>query len=226
MTKIKISIKTFHGDRKTYDFEVSILEKIYSIIDRLMALDDSFKSFFSVKLVYPMGYLRHLDENMNDSLLDLQIPDGAKLVLVGQKTFAWSTELTGPRIKLSNNNLTATNPTHEDFDGVYGDIAISEGKHYWEIKIQHIRDIHDIMIGVTDVNKYAQKPDHKRYRAFDRFWGWNCIERSKVRPSGQNERADFHDHYGQSCKIGDTIGCIMDFKDNLLQLTFTVNQVS
>ena len=64
-------MKTFHGDKKEHEFEVSILEKIYSIYDRLMALDESFKSFFSMKLIYPMGYLRKLDDNMNDSLLDL-----------------------------------------------------------------------------------------------------------------------------------------------------------
>mgnify|MGYP001223723808 CR=1 FL=1 len=87
-----------------------------------------------MKLIYPMGYLRKLDENMNDSLLDLQIPNGAKLVLVAQKTFTWSNDLTDQGIKLSNHNLTAHNASG-DFQGVYGNIGIGEGKHYWEIKI-------------------------------------------------------------------------------------------
>ena len=82
------------------------------------------------------------------------------------------------------------------------------------------------MIGVIDVNKLVAKPEQRRFRPFDRFWGWDCIETSKVRPS-PSDRADFvPDHYGQSIKIGDTVGCIMEFKDNLLSLSFTINQVN
>lgn len=84
-----------------------------------------------------MGYLRYLDDYLDDTIADLQLPNDAKLVLVGQRSFSWSSKLSNSvRIKLSNNNMTATNFSHDDFDGAYGNIAISSDTHYWEIKVQ------------------------------------------------------------------------------------------
>ena len=51
-------------------------------------------------------------------------------------------------MKLSNHNLTATNMSHGDFEAVYGNIGINSDTHYWEVKINYIRDMNDVMIGV------------------------------------------------------------------------------
>ena len=70
-------------------------------------------------------------------------------MLVGKKSFAWDLNTKGPNIRLSNNNFTATNVSHGDYEAAYGTVSISSGIHYWEVKIDFIRDMDDVMIGVS-----------------------------------------------------------------------------
>ena len=39
--------------------------------------------------------------------------------------------------------------SHGEFEPVYGSIAMSSDIHYWEVKINYIRDMNDVMIGVS-----------------------------------------------------------------------------
>lgn len=65
------------------------------------------QQYYNTRLVYPMGYLRNLSTCLNDTFQMQQIPDNAKLVLVGQRSFTWDLNAKGPNINLLNNNLTA-----------------------------------------------------------------------------------------------------------------------
>lgn len=70
-TKIKIFVKVFHGNRKNHQFEVSILDKIHSIYEKLIEVDGTnIKQYYQLSLMYPMGYLRNLNDYLDDSFLD------------------------------------------------------------------------------------------------------------------------------------------------------------
>lgn len=150
-THITIHVKVFHGARATHSFEVSILDRIQVLIDKLGKADGSELSYYhESRLVYPMGYLRNLSTCLQETFLDQHIPDGAKLVLVGRRSFAWDIDAKGPNIKLYNNNLTANKSADSvEYETVLGGIAIGSGKHYWEIKIEKFVELDDIIIGVS-----------------------------------------------------------------------------
>ena len=70
-THISVFVKVFHGERKNHEFKVSILDRIYTIYERLFTLDKvAMKQYFEMRLIYPMGYLRRLDPFVNDTFLD------------------------------------------------------------------------------------------------------------------------------------------------------------
>lgn len=96
-----------------------------------------------------MGYLRNLSLCLNDTIQMQQIPDNAKLVLVGQRSFTWDLNAKGPNINLLNNNLTANKKQEVDYETVLGSISISSGTHYWEIKIEKFVELDDIIVGVS-----------------------------------------------------------------------------
>ena len=46
--------------------------------------------------------------------------------------------------------MTATNVSSDsDFEGVFGTFPFGADTHYFEIKINHINDVNDVMIGVS-----------------------------------------------------------------------------
>ena len=157
--------------------------------------------------------------------MDQRIPDGAKLVLVGKRSFNWDPNNKGPNMKLNNKNLTATNMSHSDFEPVFGSISMNSDTHYWEVKINYIRDMNDVMIGVSQgMPKIIDT--RNRMSPYERFYAWHATAGRKMRPhpsgNGKPEQSD----YGQHAKQGDTIGCILEFKGGLGQITFVKNGVS
>ena len=169
-----------------------------------------------------MGHLRNLSECLDDTFLDQQIPDGAKLVIVGQRSFTWDITHTGPNIALLNGNLTATKRKEHSFETVLGTISMSEGRHYWEIKIDKFIKIDDIIIGVS------LKGMDMRARAFDtgKFWGWICTCNRKIFPSAPGGPHQTREYGGNSI-AGDTIGCLFELRsNNMWTLTFFRNGVS
>ena len=96
-----------------------------------------------------MGYLRNLSLCLNETFLDQFIPDNAQLVIVGKRSFTWDLNLKGPNINLLNRNLTANKKQEVEYETVLGTIGISQGMHYWEIKIDKFVELDDIIIGVA-----------------------------------------------------------------------------
>ena len=128
-------------------------------------------------------------------------------------------------MKLSNHNLTATNMSHSDFEAVYGNIGISTDTHYWEVKINYIRDMNDVMIGVMQ-GQPRVSDSRMRYSVYDRFYAWHATAGRKMRPNPSGNGRPEQSDYGQHAKQGDTIGCILEFKNGLGQITFIKNGVS
>jgi hypothetical protein len=55
-------VKTFHGKRQNYEFNVHIYEKLEKLRDLLLQRDpEEMSSYHVIKLVYPMGTLKHLN---------------------------------------------------------------------------------------------------------------------------------------------------------------------
>lgn len=149
-------------------------------MDRLKRVDQAeMQQYYNTRLVYPMGYLRNLSSCLNETFQMQQIPDNAKLVLVGQRSFTWDLNAKGPNINLLNNNLTANKKQEVDYETVLGSISINSGTHYWEIKIEKFVELDDIIVGVS------QKGMDIRQRPFDtgKFWGWICTGGRKIFPS-------------------------------------------
>ena len=61
-SKIKILVKTFHGARKIYEFQVSISDKVEKLRDLLTQREpEEMSSYHVIKLVYPMGVMRNIN---------------------------------------------------------------------------------------------------------------------------------------------------------------------
>ena len=124
------------------------------------------------RLVYPMGYMRNLNECLQDSFLDQHIPDGAKLVLVGRRSFVWDVNNKGDNILLRNNNLTAykSPSSPQEYETILGGILMGQGRHYWELHIEKFVDQHDIIIGVAKKGIDIKLGPHDKMK----YWGWIC----------------------------------------------------
>jgi len=107
------------------------------------------ESYYSTKLVYPMGYLRNLSQSSHRTFLQEMIPHGARMVFVGQQSFTWDINAKGPSVNLTNGNLTANKKSEAEYETVLATVPISGGLHYWEIKIEKFVDLDDIIIGVV-----------------------------------------------------------------------------
>ena len=65
---------------------------------------DEIGRYHTIKLIYPMAMIRSLP--LDQTFEQQDIPNGAQLVLLGQRTFAWDANLKGSNITVTN-NLTA-----------------------------------------------------------------------------------------------------------------------
>ena len=86
-------------------------------------------------------------------------------------------------------------------------MKISADVHYFEIKINHIKDTNDVMIGVTPASRIL-KDSSSRARCYDKIWGWHCTCGRKMRPKPDGKYENCGD-YGSYAKIGDVVGCIL-----------------
>ena len=168
-----------------------------------------------------MGHLRNMSECLDQTFLDQDIPHEARLVLVGQQSFTWNINAKGPNIKLFSGNLTANKKSEAEYEAVLGTVPIGSGVHYWEIKIDKFVEQDDIIIGVV------QKGVDIRQRLFDtgKFYGWICTGGRKIYPSVPSGPPIPREYGGNKnlAKIGDTLGCIFEFKHGLGNVSFLRN---
>jgi tripartite motif-containing protein 9/67 len=167
-------VKTFHDKRINYEFNVSIFDKLEKIRSLLFEKEPAEMSQYHVmKFVYAMGTIKTL--NLFQTFAELDIPNNAQLVLLGQKTFAWDPNYKGTNLILLNNSLCVNKKQdHATFETVLGNVGFSSGsgnsKHYWEIKLDGFVELEDVFIGIArrniDLNTRGQDTGS--------FWGYIC----------------------------------------------------
>jgi len=66
-----------------------------------------------------------------------------------------------------------------------------------------------------------------RQRPFDtgKFWGWICTGNRKIFPSAPGGPPQAKE-YGGNAKIGDVLGCLLEFKSGIGHLTFLKNKTA
>lgn len=127
-------------------------------------------SYHVIKIIYAMGTLKTL--SMDQTFEESEIPNGAKLVLLGMKTFTWDLNNKGSNIQLLNNCLTANKKIEIDFGTVFATVGFNSGKHYWEIKLDTFVEFEDIYVGISrkNIDLYTRAVDTGS------FWGWICAQ--------------------------------------------------
>lgn len=75
------------------------MDKVEKLFKMIEGIDAEMQQYHTRRLIYPMGVLRTLDEQ--HSFLEQSIPDGAKLVLMGVREYAWDTFKKGSQILVS-----------------------------------------------------------------------------------------------------------------------------
>lgn len=106
-----------------------------------------------------MGRIRNL--SLTETFADQNIPDGARLVLIGKKDFCWDPTKKGRDITVSpsnshfqlyNDKLTANKKNDTDYESVLANIGFDSGQHYWEVTVDAFVDLEDIYVGVAKHN--------------------------------------------------------------------------
>ncbi len=117
-----------------------------------------------------MAILQELNPQLN--ILDYQLPNNAKLVMIAKETFTWDPRKKHPNIILSNSNLNANKTRSETFQNVFGGLEMSSGRYYWEIKIlklTKIEYIEELYIGICR-KRFGLEEDPK----LGKFCGYMC----------------------------------------------------
>mmetsp|Transcript_14190 Transcript_14190/g.14262 ORF Transcript_14190/g.14262 Transcript_14190/m.14262 type:complete len:215 (-) Transcript_14190:41-685(-) len=167
-------------------------------------------SISSLKLFYPMGYLREV--KVTDTPYSLRLKAVTKFVLVIKNYFQWDSQVLTKNIELSNNNRTATKKAETSYECVLGNSTINSGRHYWEVKLDNFPNDEDIYIGIAfkEINLYSNPPDSGM------FWGYICSVGKKCGPG-------FVEDYSAAARTGDVIGVLLEFKGENGILSFLKN---
>ena len=93
-------MKTFFGERKVFEIEMNVTDKIELLKDKLIALDkdNELLNYHQMRLIYPMGKITEL--NPSSSFFQIQFPHRGMIVLVGQKSFFWDPSYKGTDIQV------------------------------------------------------------------------------------------------------------------------------
>jgi hypothetical protein len=99
-SKVTIRVKTMHGKRLTHLVELSIFDRVETIIDKLRKLEQAeMLQYISYKLIYCMGKMNALD--FKKTIWSLGLKNDSQLLLVGNRTFQWDLTLKGQDIYVS-----------------------------------------------------------------------------------------------------------------------------
>mmetsp|Transcript_8474 Transcript_8474/g.12519 ORF Transcript_8474/g.12519 Transcript_8474/m.12519 type:complete len:310 (-) Transcript_8474:33-962(-) len=207
---ISIQVKTFTKLRKCLDFDWKLCQdfsKLFSKVSYQLELP----SHAVLKLYYPMGTLKEV--KTEDSPLALQLPSQAKLIAIVKQNFLWDQSKKGSNIEIYEGGTVALKKTDDEFESVLGNVCLSCGKYYWEVKIDLYVDDEDIHIGVAkaDLNLYTRPPES------DGFWGYTCSDGNKFGPGSGVEE------YAEPARTGDVIGISLHYEGSSGMLTFLKN---
>lgn len=210
--KIKLNVKTFYGSRKKYTIDIDIKTSIQQIKQILLESHlETPKILHNLKLIYPMGSLKELNDS--ETVDKHNLPENTNLILLVQTLFFWDPNMKGTDIKLSNNNYTATKSTDADYQTVLGNILMNSGRHYWEVRIDLGNDEEDLFIGIARKNINL----NTNPMSSGLFHGYMALGARKLGADG-----NLYD-YGYNSKKGDTIGVLLEYRNNNASLSFYRN---
>ena len=79
-----MNVKTLHGDRKTHKVNVSIIDLVSKIKEKLCEIEpDHMKNYPQVRLVHPMGQIKILP--LDKTIESQNLKDNTTLVLMGMQ---------------------------------------------------------------------------------------------------------------------------------------------
>jgi hypothetical protein len=129
---------------------------------------------------------------------------------MGTRSYAFSQQLKGPNISLSNKGMTAACVhSQNSYSSVLTDMSFSAGRHYWEVRLDHYVDVEDIFVGIA---KPSVKLNAHAVETPGSSWGWQCTSARKMWP-GEGGRATAT-AYGDYIKIGETVGVLLEFVES------------
>lgn len=171
MRKILIHVKTFFGKRLKVSLIVDIRNTVQQIKNKVFEkCEENAKNFYNIRIIYPVGYMQELDVSTY-SLETYKVPNNASLLMLVNTTFTWNPANKGAGIKLLNGNLTANKNGDSDYQTAFGNLPLSSGRHYWEIKIDKFIDEEDIFVGVAkSEHEIMASPLNSNF-----FWGYMCL---------------------------------------------------
>mmetsp|Transcript_1581 Transcript_1581/g.2556 ORF Transcript_1581/g.2556 Transcript_1581/m.2556 type:complete len:290 (-) Transcript_1581:2116-2985(-) len=207
---ISIQVKTFTKDRRTLSFDWKLDKNFNSLFSEVSSQLD-LPSYAYLQLYYPMGTMKEVTPS--DSPFSLKLSGKSKLIGVVRQNFFWDENKKGTNIEISNSGLTAFKKSEEEFETVLGNVCLSSGSYYWDVKIDMFVDDEDVYIGVAQENiaLYTRPPDSGA------FWGYMCTGGKKFAPQSSIE------DYAEPARTGDVIGVKLEFSGPTGVLTFSKN---
>jgi len=224
--KIIVQLKTFYGKKLTYQIEVNINDPLYSISNALLRVEELVLTEFDEKWIYNNQFrlvttskYKIKELNLMKSYAEEEVEQFQTLILLPQKDIFFSEYHIGANVFLENNNSTAMKVGSDDHQIIMCDQGFKTGRHYVEFSFLTEPVEKSIVIGVclSRSDFFINMKDPKG------LWGFIPSEGSKIGPNKEHLEKFV---YGETCKIGDNVGILLEFEDKGLQLTLFINKKS
>ncbi|CAG9324473.1 unnamed protein product [Blepharisma stoltei] len=208
---VTIKVKCFAKVRKLLSFDWDISHNFSNLFSQLKN-QYSLPPGTIIKLYYPMGSIKEI--KAADSPLSLKLKSNSTFIALLRQNFYFNENKKANNIEISNNCLTASKKTEEEFETVLCNISLSSELYTWEMTIDLIVDDDDVFIGVADENValYGHPPD------VGLFWGIRCSGGKKFRPE-----TGIEDYFGESVQTGDVVGVKLEYKGDQGWISFQKN---
>lgn len=210
----------------TYQIKVNINDLILDLTSKLIIAEDLSLTAADQHWVYNSQYkLISTSKNKIRELHPLktfaeeEISDSQNILLLPQKEMLFSEVNMGSNIFLENQNTSAYKIGSDDLQMVLTDRGFKTGRHYCEFIFNTEPTEKAIIIGIclTRNDFYFSISDPKG------FWGFVPSDKKKI---GYNEKGTIEKSaYGSICKLGDSVGILMEFTSKGLDISFFVNKI-
>jgi hypothetical protein len=230
-----VQVKTFHGDRRTFRFEVKINEKLCDLIPKICMEEDKIFSDSSIrdpnsikgkKLNYAnqyrmfssLGFVKEL--NILKTFREEEIKTETTILILDPVRLNFSEINRGSMIYLQNKNLIASKQGGDEHQIVLTEQGYSISKHYCEFVLLTEPYERSVIIGLSlkrsdfNINSNDMKG----------FYGFILSECKKV-SQGSNNKVELVE-YGDLTKMGDRVGILMEFLPTGLDVSFFINKIN